>query len=305
MSRRPIAVALAFKEPPPSSVDAGSAFPFSVAIEWPPAMSPVGASYALRESERELETGAMPKAADDGSIALTLCAPEETGEHHLSFILTSAKQEAAGSLSFTLTTVPHETSLAVWDVPSPVVRDARFEIKAGAKCTSACGLGGKIIEIRDEAGELRGSGALGSTALPGTTALSFTTIALEAPRKLALHAWTASFAPSELKLAHGSATSRFTFLTVEEPAHSVSITVVQKDTKEPVAGAEVRIGVYGAQTDDTGSARVRVPKGTFPLVVARVGYRMPERKIEVAKDIRVRIAAEKLPPPDPFALWSG
>jgi hypothetical protein len=150
-----------------------------------------------------------------------------------------------------------------------------------------------------------GSGALGATIVPGTAGLSFTAIALKAPRKLALHNWTASFAPSELKLPHGGTTSRFSFVTVPEPAHSVSVTVVHKETKAPIAGAQVRLGVYRAQTDDTGSARVRVPKGAFPLVVTRVGYKMPERSIEVAKDVRVRITAEKLPPEDPFALWTA
>ena len=50
---------------------------------------------------------------------------------------------------------------------------------------------------------------------------------------------------------------------------------------------------------------MRVPKGAFPLVVTRPGYKMPERKIEVAKDVRVRIAAEQLPPEDPHALRTG
>jgi hypothetical protein len=150
-----------------------------------------------------------------------------------------------------------------------------------------------------------GSGALGDTPAPGTAALVFTTIALKAPRECALHSWTASFAPSELKLAHGRATSRFSFMTVAEPEHSVSVKVVNKETKEPIAGAQVRLGVYRAETDEAGSAEIRVPKGRFELAVMRPGYRMPERKIEVAKDVRVRISAEQLPPEDPFALWSG
>ena len=70
--------------------------------------------------------------------------------------------------------------------------------------------------------------------------------------------------------------------------------VVHKETKAPIAGAQVRLGIYGAETDESGSAIMRVPKGAFPLVVARTGYKMPERTIKVAKDIRVRITAETL-----------
>jgi len=293
---------------PPASVDAGAEFSLSARITWPTTVAREGGTFRVSEGKRTLHEAALPESAADGSVSFTLRALDEVGEHRLRLKVASAEraaERAEGALDFVLMTVPHETSLAVWDVPSPVVRNARFEVKAGAKCTSHCALAGKVIEIRDEDGKLIGSGTLGGATLPGTTALAFTTIALKAPRKLALHSWTASFAPSELKLPHGSAMSRFTFVTVAEPEHSVSVTVVNKETKAPIAGAQVRLGVYRAETDEAGAAKVRVPKGTFPLVVTRPGYRMPERKIEVAKDVRVRIAAEQLPEPDPHALWTG
>jgi len=309
MSRAPLEITLAFEQVPPTSLDTGAGFSFSVAPTWPKGIKPEGSHYALHDGERRLEGGTLPKPAEDGSIAITLRAPDETGEHHLTFVVTSEPQEgrepAKGALPFTLTTVPHETSLAVWDIPSPVVRGGHFEIKVGAKCSSTCALAGKIIEIRDDAGTVMGSGALGDTILPGTSALAFTAIPLTAPGELGLHMWTASFAPSELKLAHGSATSHFSFAVVAEPEHSVSVKVVHKDTKAPIVGAQVRLGIYRAETDESGSAIVRVPKGAFPLVVARTGYKMPERTVKVANDVRVRIVAETLPDPDPFALWSG
>lgn len=309
MSERPIAIPLAFKQPPPASVDAGAAFSFSIAAVWPKEIAFEDARFFLRAGERQLDTGTLPTPAEDGDIAFTLRAPDEIGEHRLTLVVTSTQSDekvlAQGALPFVLTTVPHETSIAVWDIPSPVVRGEPFEIKAGAKCSSACGMAGKIIEIRDDAGKLIGSGALGDTILPGTSALAFTAISLNAPREIGLHMWTASFAPSELKLAHGSAASRFSFTAVVEPEHSVAVKVVHKDTKAPIAGAQVRLGIYGAETDEAGSAIVRVPKGAFPLVVARPGYKMPQRTIKVSKDVRVRITAETLPEPDPFALWSG
>jgi hypothetical protein len=305
VSKSSLSIGLAFKQAPPELVDAGTVFLLSIVPTWPKDIASVGANYALRTGGRVLKSGELPAAADDGSVALSLPAPEEVGEHRLTLMITSAKPEAEGTLPFTLGCVPHATSLAVWDVHSPVVRGAAFEIKAGAKCTSACRLGGKIIEIRDEDGALMGSGALGDTPAPGTTALVFTAIALKAPRDCAQHSWTASFAPSELKLPHGHATSRFSFMTVAEPEHSVSVTVVNKETREPIAGAQVRLGVYRAETDEAGTAEIRVPKGRFELAVMRPGYKMPERKIDVTKDVRVRITAEQLPPEDPFALWSG
>ena len=309
MSRGPLEIALAFDQAPPTSVDAGAAFSFSVAPVWPKEIKHDAARYALQEGERQLDSGTLPEPAEDGNIALTLRAPDETGEHRLTLVVTSDGREghepAEGALPFMLTTMPHETSLAIWDIPSPVVRGEPFEIKAGAKCSSACALAGKTIEIRDGAGALMGSGALGDTIVPGTSALAFTAIRLTAPGTLGLLMWSASFAPSELKLAHGSAIARFSFTTVAEPEHSVSVKVVHKETKAPIAGAQVRLGIYGAETDASGAAIMRVPKGAFPLVVARPGYKMPQRTIKVAKDVRVRIRAETLPEPDPFALWSG
>ena len=305
MSKSPLPIGLALKQAPPETVDAGAAFALLVVPTWPAGSSTAGATYSLRSGERPIQSGGLPGPAEDGTVGLSLQAPEDVGAHELTLVVTSAKAEAEGTLSFPLETVPHATSLAVWNVPSPVIRGAPFAITAGAKCTSACSLAGKVVEIRDETGALMGSGALGDAPAPGTTALVFTTISLKAPRKLAQHSWTATFEPSELKLAHGRATSRFSFITVAEPEHSVSVKVVNKETKEPIAGAQVRLGVYRAETDESGAAEIRVPKGTFELAVMRPGYRMPERKIEVATDIRVRISAEQLPPQDPFALWSG
>jgi hypothetical protein len=301
-------IGIALTGAPPASVDAGAEFSVSALLAWPNTVPREGAIFAVRAGERTLHEGALPEARADSTVSLTVRAPDEVGEHRLRLIVASgeeAAERAEGALDFALTTVPHETSLAVWDVPSPVVRNARFDVKTGAKCTSHCALAGKVIEIRDESGKLIGSGALGDAALPGTAALAFTTISLKAPRKLALHSWTASFAPSELKLPHGSAMSRFSFVTVAEPEHSVSVTVVNKQTKKPIAGAQVRLGVYRAETNESGAAKVRVPKGAFPLVVSRPGYKMPERNIEVVKDVRVRIVAEQLPPEDPYALWTA
>ena len=303
MSKRPGEIGLSFRQAPPAAVEAGIAFDVTVQATWPGGISRNAAVYALREEGRTVCDGALPKLTEGGDIVLTLCAPEEVGDHKLTLLVKAERAE--GALPFVLRIEPHATSLAVWDVPSPVVRGARFEIKAGAKCAASCGLAGKVIEIRDEAGKVIGSETLGAATFPGTTALYFTTIALKAPRKLALNAWTVSFAPSELKLPHGGARATFSFVTTAEPEHSVSLTVVNKQTKAPVVGAQVRLGVYRAVTDEKGSAKVRVPKGVFPLVVSRVGYAVPERDLEVAKDIRLRITAEKLPEEDPYALWTA
>jgi hypothetical protein len=293
----------------PQTVYAGAAYALLALVQWPDGVARAGARFLIKDGKRTINEGALPEPApDDGSLTLALRAPDEVKEHRLSLTVASAlgeRERAEGVLPFVLKTIPHDTSLAVWDIPSPIVRGAKFELKAGAKCAASCRLASKIVEIRDETDRVLGSGALGGAVFEGTSALYFTTIELKAPRKLGLTEWAASFAASELKLPHGSATSRFSFVTVAEPEHAVSVKVVNKETKAPIAGAQVRIGVYRAVTDESGAAKVAVPKGKFPLIVTRPGYAMPERNINVAKDIRVRITAEKLPEADPFALWTA
>ena len=306
----PVAIGLAFKQAPPESIDAGAGFSFSVLPDWPEGMEPEGATYLVRDGEHTIQAGRLPElASDDGSVEFTLVAPDEAGEHRWTLVIAQPGNKEGeiieGSLPLVLTTVPHAASLAVWDNPSPVVRGARFEVKVGAKCSASCGLGGRTVEIRDEAGKVVGSAALDDATWAGTASLYWTTLQLKAPRKLKLHAWTASFSASGLKLAHDGATSSFSFVTVAEPEHAVSVRVVNKQTKAPIEGAQVRLGLYRAVTDKTGSAKVSVPAGKFPLIVTRAGFEMPEQSIEVSKDVRLRIVAEALPEEDPFANWTA
>ena len=309
MAPVPNAIGLAFHKALPQSIDAGAEFSFSVLLSWPQGIALKGATYRVAHGEKTIQAGGLPEPAEDGGIQFTLVAPADIGEHRWTLAVAAAGNEAServeGSLPLILTIVPHATSLAVWDNPSPVIRGALFEAKVGAKCSASCGLGGRRIEIRDDSGKLMGSAALGDSTWAGTTSLYWTTIQLKAPRKQGLQVWTVSFTPADSHLPHGGTASRFSFVTVAEPEHSVSVKVVSKQTKAPIGGAQVRLGLYRAVTDETGSAKLGVPAGEFPLVVTRAGYEMPERSIKVLKDVRVRIAAEKLPEEDPFAGWTA
>jgi hypothetical protein len=305
----PNAMGLAFKKTPPQSVDAGSEISFSVSAKWPEGFGPEGTTYLVRDGKRTILSAGLPNPAEDGSVALTLAAPEEIGEHRWTLVVSCASktkgERAEGSLPLTFTTIPHATSLAVWDTPSPVVRGRSFAVKVGAKCTASCHMGGKTIEIHDEAGTLMGTGALGNETWEKTASLYWTSVPLKAPRKLGPHSWTVSFSPAELKLPHAGTVSRFSFVTVVEPAHSVTVKIVDKQTKTPISGAQVRLGLYRAVTDEKGSAMIAAPRGEFPLIVTRAGYKETERSIQVSKDVSVRIGAEPLPEEDLFAHWTA
>ena len=71
-------------------------------------------------------------------------APEEVGEYSWSLVFPKHEAEGViheqGSLPITVTTLAHDTSLAVWGVPSPIVIDHSFRIHVGATCSSGCDL---------------------------------------------------------------------------------------------------------------------------------------------------------------------
>ena len=202
-------------------------------------------------------------------------------------------------------TEPHETSLAVWDNPSPVVIGERYGLKVAARCTAGCVLAGKPIEIRDEAGERVAGAVLGDTPLPGTTALYWTDIGVVAPVEPGVFSWSLHFPAADRPLPHRASSCSFTFVVVPPPEHFVAVKVVERDTEAPIHDAHVRLGVYRASTDATGLARFAVAGAEHRLFVSKPGYEVPERTIDVTKKGHVQVEAAVLPVDDPDAYWQG
>ena len=117
-------------------------------------------------------------------VRIALCAPREIGVFEWTLVL--PEQEVGGialaqaTLTFSFSTGEHATSLAAWDVPSPVVAGEKFSVKVGAKCTACCALNGQRVELRDEKGGVLAAGPLGEAVWPGTEGLYWTE--LEADR---------------------------------------------------------------------------------------------------------------------------
>ena len=237
----------------------------------------------------------------------TFEAPDEVGEH--SWTLVFPKHEAEGlvhdegSLPITVKTKAHDTSLAVWGVPSPIVIDHPFRIHVGATCSAGCDLKGKEIEICDETGAKMAHGKLGDTPWDGTRALYWTEVGLAAPTREGAASWSIRFAATELRLRHGGASARFGFETVKAPQHTVTVKVVQKDAGTPIEDAQVRLGVYFAYSDQTGLARVAMPRGTYDLDVLKTGYEVLSRVLDVNGDVTVEVEAAVIPPENADAFW--
>jgi hypothetical protein len=198
---------------------------------------------------------------------------------------------------------PHMTSLAVWDVRSPIVTTSRFDAKVGVKCSASCALAGHIVEVRDAGGAVAGTGMLSDSPWPGTSGLYWAELPLAAPEIEGVHSWSAVFRTADLTLPHKEALAAFSFRAVGRPDHRVTIHVVDKDAA-PLEDVEVRLGVYRAKTDERGIACVDVPKGSYDLDAWKTGYHVPSRAVEVLSDISVHVESTVVPEKDPDdELW--
>ena len=238
---------------------------------------------------------------------ITLKTPQQVGEHVWSVAFAPPERDGvlheAKPLSILVQTKPHMTSLAVWDIPSPVVMGEKFKIKVGAKSSTGCNLGGKDIEVCDDTGAVLAHASLGDAPWPDTSALYWTEVDLLAPDREGICSWSAKFAATELESPHEGASSNFSVAIVKPPQHRLTVKVIEKETAAPIENALVRLGVYRAATDPSGLADIKLPKGTYDLVVWKAGYEAPSQTVEVNDDVTLQVEALVVPEEDPDAAW--
>jgi hypothetical protein len=182
----------------------------------------------------------------------------------------------------------HETSLAVWDLPTGSVTGGRFRIKLGAKCSASCSLHGWQVEVCDERGTKLAETRLGENPWRETSALYWAEVDLPAPAAEGVHCWTARFTATEpnesvetASARHTDACASFSFVTLPPPDHVVTVQVLDRESHTPVAEAIVRIGPYRASTDENGLAKIEMANGAFDLTVYKADYEALTRAIEV------------------------
>lgn len=251
----------------------------------------------------------------DGEEALAECVheefavrvPEKLGD--VSWRILFPLQEIDGivheqaSVPITFATRPLASSLAIWDVASPVVIGERFTIKVGAKSSSGCVLAGTTVEFLDATGTPVGSGHLGDVPWEGTTALYWTEVELPAPSTEGIVSWSGRFAPTDIELPHAEAVAWFSFAAVKPPDHRLTITFVEKDTEKPIENAHIRSGPFHALTDAGGAAHLSMPKGTYEIKVWHAGYEAPPTTVAVVDDVTLRLVGVAVPEEDPSARF--
>jgi hypothetical protein len=283
----------------PREVEAGAPVPVRVRVGCARGCDLRGARVEVIDSggdtisEHALTTPAPPEGSNELDLIVT--APAELGEAVWDLVL--PEQELAGAIhdecrrTVTVAVVAHATSLAVWDVPSPVT-GSRFTIRLGVRCSSECPLGGRHVEVLDESGLEVGEGHTSEKPRPGTTALYEAEVSLVAPDRPGVFSHSVRFTPAGSELPHLPAQGTFTFRVVEAPEHSVTVRIVPGTVSRSLDGIEVRLGPYRATTDDRGLAIVGVPKGTFELSVWRIDIEPVSLELQVTGDRRVEVEVE-------------
>jgi hypothetical protein len=254
-----------------------------------------GAAVDVTTAEGSIiSTTELPGEGAAGDAKLTLTAPRHAG----SFAWVAAVRwhetedgihEASAPVALSFRTIPHETSMAVWDVPTPVVEQSLVRPKVGLRCSVGCNLAGRAVSVVDESGMPASTGILGSEPLSGTEALYWTGIELQAPAGEGVSAYRAEFSSGEIDLPHHPSSARFSFRTSARAEHEVTIAVLEKETGAPVNGVEVRLGPYIRSTDASGTVRIDVPGGEYDLSVRKDGLEAAPQTLHVASDLSIRI----------------
>jgi len=211
------------------------------------------------------------------------------------------------STAFSFVIKPHATSIAVWDIPSPIALGDEFKIKVGVQCSAECQLAGTEIAVYDHEGTRVATGTVGDVPWSGATALSGVEVELEAPRMEGRYRWTVKFPNPDLEILHEGASCTFAFGTARQLEHMVMVKVRDKDTKAPVENAHVHLrphlyrgSAYKGCTDDRGAARVRVPRGDYQLYVSSDTKDAVMSTVAVDGDLTVEA---ELVPKKPW--WTG
>jgi hypothetical protein len=182
-------------------------------------------------------------------------------------------------------------SLAVWDVPMPVVARERFTLKAGA--TSAAG---RNVEVCNASGKVVSSGTLGHEPLAGTDALYWTTLDLPSPPSNGVAEYT-------VRVAGTPNSSRFSVVAADRPKHTLAVMVTEQASKAALEGVEIRLGPFHARTDKGGRAELRVAKGEYQLQLWRTAHIAQPTPISIDGDTSIALTMLHVPEEHPDARW--
>lgn len=286
-------------------VPAGRAVRVRIRAECSRGCDLAGAAVTIHGPDGALAAGILA-AAGGGTFEtepLTVPAPAGLGIQRLSVALEDPPC-CAGLLAGhedlpPFETEAHRTSVAVWDVPSPVVTGGVVEeVKIGARCAEGCDLGGAPVEVAGASGGTLVRGVLDEGVWPGSEALYWTRVEVPVPEEEGRASWEARLPSGRYgkpRLPHAASGAAFGTMVASPPGHRLTVEVLEPGAGVPVPGAAVSLGIYRGRTDEAGRATLAVGAGTYELVVWKAGYEAPTTTLAVSGDLTLRVGAEPLP----------
>ncbi|MCL2137234.1 MAG: hypothetical protein FWH40_06930 [Coriobacteriia bacterium] len=220
-------------------------------------------------------------------------------------------ENASGAEEAPVKQAAHKTSLAVWDIASPVECASAFRIKVGAKCAHSCSLAGLGVGIYDDSGTLQGFGQLSFDVFSESVALYWLEIELAAPQAEGNYVWEARLDESRLDIGgfdiegrtagpadsvepveHAAAIKGFSFSAKAKAQYKVNIAVVGKDTQAYPGRTVVMLRPYRNYTGDDGVAAFEVAPGQYMLFARADKYEDYNEVIQIEADLDLRIELE-------------
>jgi hypothetical protein len=130
-------------EPVPAEIDAGSDMALKIRVLCASGCNLLGGRIRIRDNQGDVVTEADLHSFDGTNNAtnvFTVRVPVIPGEYIWSADFLAVEEEnilhQESSLTFSFQVKPHQISLSIWGVPSPVSKGEKFKINIGAKCSS-------------------------------------------------------------------------------------------------------------------------------------------------------------------------
>ncbi len=306
----------------PGEVDADAELTLTVWVACPFGDDLTGQSVSIRdEDDNEVATAELAEPEDDEededrhdeadeaddddedaheeydyAADIVVKAPGKPGEHTYRAVLPAVEkngvshEETAAKFSFTVNA--HAARLNVWGMASAIVAGERFKLKVGLKCSQGCKLAGKALTVVDHEGAEVATATLVDEPWPGTTALYYAEVEVEAPGAVGDYKWElksgAWEAQSDSEFPHAAGAFPFGVKVVGAPDYEVTVEAFDAQKHTPIKGVHVLLHPYRALTDENGVAKVKVTKGTYKLHVSGFTYVAYQNTIDVAGDVTTR-----------------
>jgi hypothetical protein len=282
-------------------VDAGGELKLKVSLVCNQPKEWVSRVVEIRD-ERNMTTAEAEFVTFDGNASETewfaVKVPKEPGDYTwLAAVSFSGDTPSETATSVAFTVRAHTLNVVVWDVPSATVTGGAFRIHVGIKCSSNCCLEGHAFDVLDGEGALVATDRLGPQTWQNTEALHFSQIELRAPNARGRQEWKVDVPKSIDGLPHAAASATFGLVFVPPPECLLAVEAVDRDTREPITGAQIVAHPYRTFADSDGKAEMRVPKGEYTLFVSRRKYLPTKLAVAVTGDLQVTAELSLEPPP--------